>query len=61
MVSLLPSEELELDLSATIESAKLLVATIHQLNERVKTLESEVKQLREEIARSSRHSAVHSI
>ena len=38
----------EFDLSSTVDVAKLLVATIRDLNERVKALEQEVQRLKKE-------------
>jgi hypothetical protein len=49
MVSLTPTEQQELDLSTvTIDAAKLLVQTLHNLNARLSALEDEVKKLKEE-------------
>jgi hypothetical protein len=39
----------EFDLSSTVDVAKLLVATIRDLNERVKALEQEVLYLKEHL------------
>jgi hypothetical protein len=48
MVSLTPSEAQELDLSSTVDAARLLVQTLHDLNTRLCTVEEEVKKLKEE-------------
>ena len=52
MVSLTPTEQQELDLSTvTIDAARLLVQTLHNLNARLTAVEAEVRRLKKEGAR----------
>ena len=46
MANTIGFKEQELDLTSTVDVARLLVATLRQMNDRIQTLEQEVQRLK---------------